>query len=395
MPALILPLEPRRCLPRKPRAPPWPPPAAPSPCASPHPGPARATPPPACRPSPRGAPPWPSCCPAPALHTAPAAACLGRPRHRRAPPHWPAPLTGMPLSVGRCPSARRPSSVRRPSPVWSHDAMPSAPPADRPTAPCPAPPRGRNTLKKHKLTIYLALISIASSMGDDHRWMYDGWDKSGGKAHSAEWRSKTQAFTDHAFSLTTHNRVRCPCNKHNNGHFRNKEELAKDLVNFGFTPEYETWNFHREKETRVQTEGEADDDSAGVEMDEMLEDLQQEFGVNSEHPPTKEVEELIKLLKSSEEPLNEHTKVSVLAFVTRLIAIKSRENFTSPHYTLYHYIDPLIHTSQGRSKEVEDGGIWRISQAGRLGPKPGGLGLSRAAWALSPYPALLPSSHDM
>ena len=111
-------------------------------------------------------------------------------------------------------------------------------------------------------------------MADDSRWMYDGWDKSGGKAHSAEWRRKTQAFIDHAFSLTTHNRVKCRCNKHNNGHFRNKEELAKDLVNFGFTPEYETWTFHGEKETRVQTEGEAYDDSVGIDrMDEMLEAL--------------------------------------------------------------------------------------------------------------------------
>ncbi|WVZ84520.1 hypothetical protein U9M48_031547 [Paspalum notatum var. saurae] len=130
-----------------------------------------------------------------------------------------------------------------------------------------------------------------------------------------------------------------------------------------------------------------------------------------------------------------------------------RESFTSPHYTLYHYICPLIHTSQGRSKgvfivlsdgegrlwrletpggsgwsratwsqaggwaipwihrltsshgpycsskavigrlAVEDDGIWRVSQAGQLGGKPGGLGLSRAAWVLSPYPALLPASH--
>ncbi|WVZ52381.1 hypothetical protein U9M48_003447 [Paspalum notatum var. saurae] len=29
------------------------------------------------------------------------------------------------------------------------------------------------------------------NMADDSRWMYDGWDKSGDKAHSAEWRRKT------------------------------------------------------------------------------------------------------------------------------------------------------------------------------------------------------------
>ncbi|WVZ50606.1 hypothetical protein U9M48_001846 [Paspalum notatum var. saurae] len=160
--------------------------------------------------------------------------------------------------------------------------------------------------------------------------MYDGWDKSGGKAHSAEWRRKTQAFIDHAFSLTTQNRFRCPCNKHNNGGtLLNKFEIAKDLVEYGFTADYETWTFHGEKETRVEVEREADDDSAGVDrMDEMLEALQPEFGLNSEDPPTKEVEEFFKLLKASEEPLHEHTKVSVLAFVTQLIAIKSKYSRT-------------------------------------------------------------------
>ena len=43
-----------------------------------------------------------------------------------------------------------------------------------------------------------------------------------------------------------------------------------------------------------------------------------------------------------------------------------RESFTSPHYTLYHYICPLIHTSQGRSKGVfivlsdGEGRLWRL-----------------------------------
>ncbi|WVZ62683.1 LOW QUALITY PROTEIN: hypothetical protein U9M48_012398 [Paspalum notatum var. saurae] len=133
-----------------------------------------------------------------------------------------------------------------------------------------------------------------------------------------------QAFIDNAFSLTTHNR--CPCNKHNNRHFWNKEKLAKDLVNF--TLDYQTWTFHGEKETRVELEGEADDDSASVDrMDGMLEALQPEFGLNSEDPPTKDVEEFFKLLKASEDPLHEHTKVFDLAFVTRHIAIKSKYFF--------------------------------------------------------------------
>ncbi|WVZ63936.1 hypothetical protein U9M48_013526, partial [Paspalum notatum var. saurae] len=57
-----------------------------------------------------------------------------------------------------------------------------------------------------------------------------------------------------------------------------------------------------------------------------------------------------------------------------------RESFTSPHYTLYHYIDPLIHTSQGRSKGVfivlsdRERRLWRLET-------PGGSGWSRATWS--------------
>ncbi|WVZ61777.1 hypothetical protein U9M48_011596 [Paspalum notatum var. saurae] len=116
----------------------------------------------------------------------------------------------------------------------------------------------------------------------------------------------------------------------NGGRLLNKFEIAKDLVEYGFTPDYETWTFHGEKETRVEVEREADDNSASVDrMDEMLKALQPEFGLNSEDPSTKEVEEFFKLLKDSEEPLHEHTKVSVLAFVTRLIAIKSKYFFSN------------------------------------------------------------------
>ena len=170
-------------------------------------------------------------------------------------------------------------------------------------------------------------------MGEDRRWMYDGWDKTGRKAHSAEWRIKTQAFIDHAFSLTTRNEVRCPCRQHGNGKFHNRMDLVKDLVEFGFTPNYETWVFHGEKETPVEREGEADDGWADIDrMDEMLEAIQPEFDLNSKDPPTKEAEEFFKLLKAAEDPLHEHTKVSVLAIVTRLMAIKSKYFFSNNCY---------------------------------------------------------------
>jgi hypothetical protein len=48
-------------------------------------------------------------------------------------------------------------------------------------------------------------------------------------------------------------------------------------------------------------------------MDEMLEAIQVEV---IDDPPTIKVEVFFKLLKTSEEPLHEHTEVALLAFIT-------------------------------------------------------------------------------
>jgi hypothetical protein len=51
-------------------------------------------------------------------------------------------------------------------------------------------------------------------------------------------------------------------------------------------------------------------------MNEMLEVIRPEFDLNTEDPPTPDDEESFRLLKASKEPLHEHTKVTLLAFVT-------------------------------------------------------------------------------
>jgi hypothetical protein len=51
-------------------------------------------------------------------------------------------------------------------------------------------------------------------------------------------------------------------------------------------------------------------------MDEMLEAIRPEFDFDTEDPATSEVKEFFRLPKASEELLHEHTKVTVLAFVT-------------------------------------------------------------------------------
>jgi hypothetical protein len=57
---------------------------------------------------------------------------------------------------------------------------------------------------------------------------------------------------------------------------------------------------------------ESANDQAGADrIYEMLEAIRPEFDLDTEDPPTSEVEESFMLLKDSEEPLHEHTKVSV------------------------------------------------------------------------------------
>jgi hypothetical protein len=58
----------------------------------------------------------------------------------------------------------------------------------------------------------------------------------------------------------------------------------------------------------------------------------QSLKTNSEDPPTPEVQKFFDMLKASEEPLHEHTIVSVLAFVTRLTVIKSKFTFSIKCY---------------------------------------------------------------
>jgi hypothetical protein len=61
-------------------------------------------------------------------------------------------------------------------------------------------------------------------------------------------------------------------------------------------------------------------------MDEMLEAIQAEV---TEDPPTTEVEAFFKLLKSSEDPLYEHTELTLLDFITRMMAIKFKYLFSN------------------------------------------------------------------
>jgi hypothetical protein len=143
---------------------------------------------------------------------------------------------------------------------------------------------------------------------------------------------KIDDFIERAFSLATTPKIRCPCVKCQNTRCFDEVILMKHLVKNGFTADYEMWVFHGEKYTAVAAEESVNDWTGVDRMDEMLKAIQPEFDLDTEDPPMSEVEEFFRLLKASEELLHGHTKVTVLAFVTRLMAIKSKYFFSNNYY---------------------------------------------------------------
>jgi hypothetical protein len=162
--------------------------------------------------------------------------------------------------------------------------------------------------------------------------MYSGWKKSG--AHTREWMNKTQEFIDRVFSLLNNQGVKCPCNRCRNALCEDKRTLTLHLCKFGFMPGYEVWTHHgasiHQRTTSVAEE--EDDRRDDDRMDEMLDTIQPELVINSEDPPTPEVEKFFDMLIALEEPLHEHTIVSILAFMTRLMTFKSKFVFSNKCY---------------------------------------------------------------
>jgi hypothetical protein len=125
--------------------------------------------------------------------------------------------------------------------------------------------------------------------------------------------------------------VRCPCSVWQNSRcLENKRTIAIHLCKNGFVTGYEVWTFHGESCTRIVAEDEHDCDVGDVDrMDEMLEAIQAEV---TEDPSIVEVEAFFKLLKALEDPIHERTEVTLLAFITRMMAIKSKYFFSNNFY---------------------------------------------------------------
>jgi hypothetical protein len=163
--------------------------------------------------------------------------------------------------------------------------------------------------------------------------MYEGWLMN---HPSTKWIRKTENFIDRAFALSRGTDVRCPCNMCRVCRCQDKRTLSGHLCKYGYMPNYEVWVYHGEEFPRENVFEAHNND--GVEydrMEEMLQDLREDpdfvFPPHSKELPP-DVKKFFDLLKTAEEPLHEHTKVSILAFVTRLMAIKSKFVFSNNCY---------------------------------------------------------------
>jgi hypothetical protein len=140
--------------------------------------------------------------------------------------------------------------------------------------------------------------------------------------------------------------------------------MSIDLCKNGYMLGYEVWVHHGEDPRpcivlEVQSHEEGDYDR----MEEMLDDVLHELlpvdpenpGQPSDYedPPTLEVQKFFEILKAAKEPLHEHTKVTVLVFMTGLKAIKSKFAFSNNCYNeLLNLISDVLSENHKMSKDM-------------------------------------------
>jgi hypothetical protein len=124
---------------------------------------------------------------------------------------------------------------------------------------------------------------------------------------------------DHVFSLSLTDIVRCPCRRHRS-------------LSVWIYAAYEVWEHHGEVVPNRNVEEENNDWAGDDAMHEMLDSLRSELNLSSKDSTTPEVSRFFKLLKYFEESLHEHIDVSILAFLTWLMDIKSKYFFSNNCY---------------------------------------------------------------
>jgi hypothetical protein len=161
----------------------------------------------------------------------------------------------------------------------------------------------------------------------DERWtMYDGFSDTG--KHSAKWVRITKEFLKLAFA-GGHHEASCPCSRCENRRMLSEYEMSAHLTKKEFMLNYLLWQQQGEAKPMVADESDGNNDVD--QMDDMVADIGRGYDLESEDPPL-EVHNFYKLLAASEEKVHDGTDVTVLQVVTRLMAFKSKYNFSNQCY---------------------------------------------------------------
>jgi hypothetical protein len=107
--------------------------------------------------------------------------------------------------------------------------------------------------------------------------------------------------------------------------------MSGHIAKKGFMPDYLVWHQHGEVQPPTAVESDENDDED--RMDDMIADIGMEYDLGSEdqHPPP-EVQSFYGLLATSEEKVHNGTALTVLQAMTRLMAMKSKYNFSNQWY---------------------------------------------------------------
>jgi hypothetical protein len=118
-------------------------------------------------------------------------------------------------------------------------------------------------------------------------------------------------------------------------------------------PNYLVWRDHREVEPPV-VGAESDRNEDDDRMDEMLADIRREYEVGSgEQGQPLEVQNFYRFIVIADEKVHDSTDVTVLQAMTRLMAMKSKYNFSNQWYNnIVKLIIDLISTKHNIPKDL-------------------------------------------
>jgi hypothetical protein len=107
--------------------------------------------------------------------------------------------------------------------------------------------------------------------------------------------------------------------------------MSGHIAKHEFMPNYLVWHQHGEVQTATHVESDGSDDED--RMNDMIADIGMEYDLGSgdQHPPP-EVQNVYRLLVTSDEKVHDGTELTVLQAVTHLIGMKLKYNFSNQCY---------------------------------------------------------------